>query len=211
MIDLGTLTSYAALMLLFALTPGMAVLVTTSQGLQRGFKAGFQAALGIQVANTIYLCLSGLGLAAIFATSALAFAIVKYTGAAYLTWIGLRTIWHARRNANADEPPPPPVWRGAFVQGLGTQLGNPKSILFFGSLLPQFIDPQAVLVPQYAALAIVGSAIETPILAFYAWLASHGRRAALSKRFSLWRERVSGAALIGVGGMLATLRRVHGS
>jgi homoserine/homoserine lactone efflux protein len=210
MIDLATLGSYAMLMLLFALTPGMAVLVTTSQGLQRGFKAGFQAALGIQVANTIYLCLSGLGLAAIFATSALAFAIVKYTGAAYLSWIGLRTIWNARRNANAEDAPPPPVWRGAFVQGVGTQLGNPKSILFFGSLLPQFIDPHTGLGPQYLALALVGSAVETPILAVYAWVASRGRRAAMSRRFSLWRERISGAALIGVGGMLATLRRVHG-
>jgi threonine/homoserine/homoserine lactone efflux protein len=87
-----------------------------------------------------------------------------------------------------------------------TQLGNPKAVLFFGALIPQFLNTHTPLLPQYAEMWAIIAIGETTILSAYGWLAAKGKNA-VNPAFAAWRERVSGAFLIFIGAIFATVRR----
>jgi len=201
---LQTLLVFAAMELVFSITPGPAVLLVSAYGFRRGFRASLAANLGIQTGNTIYLAVSAAGLGALLVASALGFAIVKWTGAAYLVCLGIWTIWKAGK-AETGEPRLRTL-NHPYVQALLTQLGNPKAVLFFGALIPQFLNTHAPLLPQYAIMWAIIALGETTILGAYGWLAAMGTRA-LSPAFAAWRERLSGACLIFIGAIFATVRR----
>lgn len=205
--ETGVILAFALLELTFAVTPGPAVVLVAGQALSRGTGAGVMTGLGVQVGNGIYLALSLVGLGAVLATSELAFAVVKYAGAAYLIWLGIRTWRSARAVVAGDAARRVPLWRTPFVQGAVNQLSNPKSILFFGALMPQFVDPAGSLLVQGTVFALVCAVVEMPVLAVYAWLAASGGRHLTGATQVLWRERLSGAALMGVGAFVALLRR----
>lgn len=191
---------------LFAVTPGPAVLLTVSHGMKSGFGASIQAAIGVQIGNGIYFLLSAVGLGAILSASETLFHLIKYVGAAYLIYLGLRTVWTAKAAARPRSGDVG-VLGHPFAQAVLTQLANPKSVLFFGALMPQFIDPAGNLALQYALFAAACVLSEVPVLAVYGWLAAQGRRAFAGPRVAVWRERLSGGALIAVGASLAAIRR----
>src|SRR5688572_22419370 len=110
--------AYVVLCFLFAVTPGPAVLLTGSQAIARGFGAGFAVVLGTQLGNLIYFIVSAAGLGAILMASETAFMIVKYAGAAYLIFLGIRTILNARRALDPAEERKVPAWRHPFTLGL---------------------------------------------------------------------------------------------
>jgi homoserine/homoserine lactone efflux protein len=200
--------AYVVLCFLFAATPGPAVLLTAGQAISRGFFAGFAVILGTQAGNLVYFVLSAAGLGAILVASETAFTAVKYAGAAYLIWLGLRTIRHARRALEPAAAQKVPVWRHPFTQGLVNQLANPKSILFWGALFPQFVDYRAGnVVLQFAILAVTGIVADIVILSGYAAAAARGARFLAAGPAAVWRERASGAALVVVGGALSLVRR----
>ncbi|HVL78054.1 MAG TPA: LysE family translocator [Sphingomicrobium sp.] len=200
--------AYAGLSLLFAVTPGPAVILAVSQAVARGFRAGMGVTAGVQVGNSFYFAISAGGLGAIIATSQTAFLAIKYAGAAYLIYLGIWTIANARRSASEESQARQlPLWRRPFVQGLVNQLGNPKSILFYGALLPQFIDAGAPLLPQLTILAITPVVIEVPILALYVGAAASGRRYLRGPSSAVWRERAAGSALVAAGAALSLVRR----
>lgn len=204
---LELLVAFTVTQILMSLTPGPAVLLVASQGLARGFGAGMAATLGILAGNTIYFLLSVLGLGVVLATSATLFAIIKWAGAAYLIWLGVTTIRNARRVAESGDQGPVPIAQRPFTQGLVKQLANPKSVLFFGALLPQFITPGETNAWHFILLLVILHVTEAPILAAYAWLGAKGGAFVRGPRGVLWRERLAGAAQIAVGGFIATLRR----
>ena len=189
---------FMAAELVFSATPGPAVLLVSATGLRGGFRAALAASLGIQTGNAIYILVSALGLTALIAASGLAFTAVKMAGAAYLIFLGLRELWRSR----GDEPgaPPPPAGK-PFGQGVLTQLANPKAILYFSAFLPQFLNRDAPLWPQYLLMFAIIAAGETTILGFYGWLGAQGR---YLRGFRRWRERITGAVLIGIGALFAT-------
>lgn len=200
--------AYVLVCFLFAVTPGPAVLLTAGQSIARGFGAGFGVILGTQLGNLVYFVLSAAGLGAILVTSETAFMVVKYAGAAYLIWLGILTIRHAPRALTASEPARVPIWRHPFAQGLLNQLANPKSILFWGAMFPQFVDYRADnLVVQFAILAITGIVADIIVLSAYAAAAARGGQFLAAGRAAVWRERLSGAALIVVGGALSLVKR----
>ena len=164
-------------------------------------------ALGVQAGNGVYFMLSALGLGALLQASETLFHAVKWLGAGYLIWLG----WHTLRKAQASAQPQPAgapaLGQRPFVQAVLTQLANPKSVLFFGALMPQFIDPTGPLLAQYLLFGLICFATEMPVLAGYGWIAAQGRRYAAGPRVALWRERVSGGLLMGVGASLAMIRR----
>jgi len=203
-VNLQNLHVFAAMEFVFSITPGPAVLLVTAYGLKRGLKAALAANLGIQTGNTIYLLISATGLGALLAASSLAFEIVKWTGAAYLVCLGAATIWKAGKEAPHETKPR--SFNHPYVQALLTQLGNPKAVLFFGALIPQFLNTHAPLLPQYAEMWAVIAVGESAILGAYGWLAAAGK-SALSPAFAAWRERASGACLIFIGAIFATVRR----
>ena len=190
------------------LTPGPAVLFVLSQGLTRGAAASLWSSLGILSGNTLYFLLSATGLGAILIASHSLFFTIKWIGAAYLVWLGLRTFF-GRSSAFAVPVADAPgsSARRLFTNGFVVQVSNPKALVFFTALLPQFVDPAHSLATQVAILAATSVAIEFAVLAGYGGLAGRLSRIATRPRFATFTNRVAGTMLITAGTGLATLRR----
>ena len=194
--------------LLLNITPGADTLYIVARGTMQGTRAGVVAALGIGAGCIVHTLAAALGLSAIIATSATAFTIVKWVGAAYLVYIGL-TLVAARRVSAAAAPPPPASLRRVFAQGFLTNVLNPKVALFFLAFLPQFITVEA---PDKALAFLVLGAIfnvnGTLWNLFVAWSAGGlTRRLAVPRAAALWLRRSVGAVFIVLGLRLALAER----
>ena len=195
---------FAATEFLLSLSPGPAVLLVVSQGIRSGARASLLGTAGILIANIFYFGISALGLGAILLTSEVLFIIIKWSGAAYLIYLGLKMIrdtWIIK--PQSSDTILLPSRRRLFRQGLLTQLANPKAIIFFTALLPQFIDAQGAPAYQFLILGIVSVAVEFPILVLYGWLAAKGGDWLKHSKYFKWLDRVAGIFLIGAGAKLA--------
>jgi homoserine/homoserine lactone efflux protein len=204
-----TLHVWAAFVVLetvLCLTPGPAVLYVVSTSLTRGARAGLGGAWGIVACNTFYFLLSALGVAAVILASGRLFTALKWAGAAYLVWLGLKMLWSraaARAEIEADPRARSPL--AALVRGFGVQAANPKALAFFVALLPQFIDAREPIAAQVAVLALTSVVIEFAVLACYTWLAVRAGEYA-GERWTLWLQRASGGFLVAAGARLALTR-----
>jgi threonine/homoserine/homoserine lactone efflux protein len=180
------------------LTPGPAVLFVVSIALARGTRPGLAATLGILAGNTFYFVLSALGVAAVVVASPAVFMALKWAGAAYLIWLGLRMLV-AKPIAVTIESKPA---HDAFVRGFVVQTANPKTLLFFTALLPQFLDTNAEIATQVAILAVSSVVIELAVLALYVLAAVKTRQLAAA-RIATPLERIGGAVLVAAGARLA--------
>src|SRR6185503_1593080 len=185
------------------LTPGPAVLFVVSVALARGLRPGMAAAFGILATNALYFALSATGIAAVIVASATLFGVLKAVGAAYLVWIGLRMLL---ARGNGHESSDPRADHRAFLRGIIVQGSNPKALIFFVALVPQFIDPAGPVVPQVVILGVSGVVIELVVLSLYVALAVRARRLA-GARFARPLERVGGACLLAAGARLALAHR----
>ena len=139
--SLRLLLVFAVTEFLLCLTPGPAVLLVVSQAVKNDFKSSLKGAAGILTANALYFALSALGLGALLMSSATLFQIIKWVGAAYLVFIGLKMLLIRKRIAGTDQDVVTPKRSvRLFSEGLATQLSNPKAIVFFSALLPQFVS-----------------------------------------------------------------------
>ncbi|MBC7930895.1 MAG: LysE family translocator [Rubrivivax sp.] len=198
---------FAVTEFLLSLTPGPAVFLVVSQGMKAGFKPSLRGTLGILSGNAIYFALSALGLGALLMASATLFQIIKYLGAAYLIFIGVRMLISKSETPKADEPAALPKRSlRLFSQGLITQLSNPKAIVFFTALLPQFVTPGEWMFEQFIILGLVSIAVEFPVLAAYGWVAERGGKL-IPEKFASLPDRVAGVFLIGAGVGLAAVRK----
>lgn len=190
------------------LTPGPAVLLVLSQGLTRGARASVLASLGILAANLIYFGVSASGLAAVLLASYEVFALIRWLGAAYLIWLGVAT-FRGRSPALsvAAGPAMPAHRRRIFLNGFVLQMANPKALLFFTALLPQFIDPAQALATQVAVLAATSVVMELVILLGYGAVAARASVIAVRPRFAALANRLAGSMLIAAGLGLARARR----
>jgi len=189
------------------LNPGPSALLVVSLAATRGRSAGVFAALGVLAANALYFALSATGLVAAHALSDELYLAIRWTGAAYLIWLGARMI--LRSFGRSAAPPPADPSRSArrsAWQGFATQAANPNLLVYFGAILPQFVDASRPLPGQVAILAASSFAIELAVLSVYAALAARaGQRA--GERFRPTLERVGGGLLVAAGAGLASLRR----
>ena len=191
--------SFCITELMLCFTPGPAVLLVFSLALSRGAGSAMAAACGILLANAIYFAVSGLGVAAILVTSEELFLVLKWGGAAYLLWLGLKMILAQQPSLRAIEPPPA---RQAFWKGLVVQGANPKAIVFFIALLPQFVDVKAPVGYQIFVYGASSAMIEFFALLFYAVLGSSTRRLVNESTAGLL-ERLGGGFLIGAAVLFA--------
>lgn len=189
------------------LTPGPAVLLVVSLSLTRGPRAGLLGSLGILAANTFYFVLSATSVGAVLMASWELFVLVKYVGASYLVWLGVRMIVSA--SAQSTEAALPSLRRSRRPLALGflTQGANPKAIVFFSAILPQFIDPMTGIAWQVTVLGVSSILIELAVLATYVTACRKARGWAGSARLAAPLERIGGALLIGAGARLAAIRR----
>lgn len=198
---------FAATEILLCLTPGPAVLLVVSQSVRSGFNSSQRGMLGILAGNSVYFVLSALGLGALLLSSATLFQAIKWVGAAYLVFIGLKMLLAKKSmlesNENSIEAIPSMRF---FSQGLITQLSNPKAIVFFSALLPQFVTSDTQVAEQFAILGVVSLAIELCVLMSYGWAAERSSRLISKGKFSLVTDRIAGGFLIGAGFGLAVSR-----
>ena len=186
-------------------TPGPAVMLVVSRALAFGARRSLWSNLGILAGNTMYFILSAFGLGALLLASHGLFFAIKWIGAAYLVWIGLATFFSrgsalsvaAAANGGASG-------RRLFVNGFVLQAANPKALIFFTALLPQFIDAHSAIVPQIAILAITSVCIEFSVLALYGVAAGRATRYASEPRFAKISNRISGSLLMTAGVVTAT-------
>lgn len=195
---------------LLNLTPGPDVLYIVSNALRSGVRAGLVAALGIVSGCFVHVFAAALGVGALLATSATAFAVLKWVGAAYLFWMGVKLLF-ARGGRSSLVPPDAPgervivnLWR-VYRQGFLTNVLNPKVALFFLAFVPQFIAPGAEdKLTAFLLLGLLFNLNSLPINFGYAWLAGWAaRRVSAVQRTLHGMDRAAGALFIGFGLRLA--------
>ena len=189
------------------LTPGPAVLLVVSQAMSRGMWSGLAASLGILATNAVYFALSATGVGALLVGSSRVFIVVKWLGAIYLVWMGARMILTKRAAVQRPETAPEASTRSAFSLGVVTQGANPKAIVFFTAILPQFVDPSAAIVPQIVILGITSIAIELGVLSAYVATCHAARGLVGETRFARQLQRLGGAFLVAAGAKLAISRQ----
>ncbi len=197
----STLFLYTATWTLVALTPGPAVMCSMGQATRHGFRASFIGIAGIQTGNLGFFGAVACGLAALLQTATTAFTALRWVGAAYLIYLGVRAIALSfrERSAPSASTNATPRSRSLFLQGLLIQLTNPKALLFVSALLPQFIDSAQPATPQLAALLAITIVVDWMVLSAYAFLAERSARRLGSADFTRWLERAFGAALVFFG------------
>jgi threonine/homoserine/homoserine lactone efflux protein len=195
-----------ALVSFFAcLTPGPATLLMLTHGARFGFRDALPTGLGITATALVYGLAAMTGLGALLAVSKLAFTIIRWVGAAYIMWLGIKLIRSARsseRQSAADQVstrrPGERFWQGMVVGA-----SNPKAIAFYTAVFPQFINTSAPQLSHYAALLVVLGV--TVLLSLSLWAAGGMRVAAWMERplFARWFQRTTGGLFVGSGVGLA--------
>jgi threonine/homoserine/homoserine lactone efflux protein len=193
---------------LLAIAPGPGMLYVLARSLAGGRREGVLSALGTFLGGMVHVFAAALGVSIILAKSAVAFATVKYVGAAYLCFLGVRMIFEARREkTNAEEMPGnvKPA-RNPLCQGVATEVLNPKTALFFLSFIPQFVNRAGGHVfLQFVALGTISVAMNTTAdLIVIALAGPLGERIRSSAPFRRGQRTVTGAIMIGLGTYLAT-------
>jgi homoserine/homoserine lactone efflux protein len=162
---------------------------------------------GILAANALWFAASAGGLGALLASGGPAFSVVRLCGAAYLVVLGARQLFAPRKDTpHAGWVPSDSGSGSSYGRGFLVQGTNPSLLVYFGSILPQFVEPAGDVPLQIGILALSSFAIEAGVLGAYAALAGRARRVSGSARFQTIVARTGGALLIIVGAGLATLR-----
>ncbi|HAS6982300.1 LysE family translocator [Vibrio parahaemolyticus] len=208
LMQLDTWIYYTLAILVLTASPGPSSLLCLSKGVSSGFRLALTTALGSLSAITIILTLSFTGLGVVIASSEFVFNIIKWCGAAYLIWLGIQA-FRSKQNdfSKSDSAQVSTSHVSAYTSGFIVGSSNPKAIIFFTALFPQFIDPTDSLLTQYAIFAGTFVVFELSWLTFYAllgvktsnWLFEAGR----AKLFN----RLTGGVFISAGVMLSTANR----
>jgi threonine/homoserine/homoserine lactone efflux protein len=198
--ELHTFVIFAVASAAFLAVPGPAVIYIVSRSLAEGRRAGVVSALGIQGGGLVHVIAATIGVSALLASSATAFSVVKYAGAAYLIYLGIRKL---REGDHEVEGPGAPVpHRQLFWQGVMVNSLNPKTALFFLALLPQFVDPdRGAVAPQVLVLGVLFLVLATLSDSTYALVAGSVRGWLGERRRTL--ARVSGLSYLGLGVLAA--------
>lgn len=187
--------------LLLNLTPGSDMLYIIARSSGQGTKAGVVSAFGIGAGCIVHIVAAVVGLSALIAQSATAFEIIKYIGAAYLIYLGLKSLLARKKAVIIDKGLPPLSYRKIFWQGVLTNVLNPKVALFFLAFLPQFLntkDGNASLQILFlgAWFNFVGTLVNILVALLFGTL---GMWLSKSQAIVQWQERITGVILIGLG------------
>ncbi len=215
--SLSTWLLYATAVIVLTVTPGPTVLMCMANAVQHGPRHAMISVMGSTVAIVTIMALSALGMGAVLATSETAFLVLKWCGAAYLAYLGISMIL-SRQPAietahDRDQTPMPTVRPGPIrrrklaLQGLLVGASNPKALLFFSALFPQFIDPTAPQWPQFLILSSTFVVFEVFWLSVYALAARRAQAWLRTPRHNQWFNRVTGAVFLLAAGAVALTRR----
>ena len=193
---------------LLAVAPGPGMLYVLARSLAGGKREGVLSACGTFLGGMVHVFAAALGISIILARSAVAFATVKYAGAGYLCFLGVRMILDARKDTSAGDPIPQnvKVARNPLWQGVATEVLNPKTALFFLSFIPQFVvRGSGHVFLQFVTLGTISVGLNTTAdLIVIALAGPLGERIRTSATFRRRQRTVTGAIMIGLGTYLAT-------
>ena len=208
MFETTTLLTYLAASIAIILAPGPAQALVLTRSLNDGRQSGILTGIGLNVGTIVHAVAAALGLSTILATSAIAFALVKFLGAGYLIYLGVQALRAKAHEASTEQTTSATPWQ-AFHKAVFTGILNPKVAIFFLAFLPQFVDPtRGSAFLQFLILGVILAVLDIfyeTLLALIAgalsqWLIR-------SRAFTLWRQRVTGVVLVGLGIRLALTQR----
>jgi len=190
-------------------TPGPTVLLALSNGSRRGVRGALPGMFGAMLSDFVLVGAVALGLGALLAASEFWFSMLKWVGAAYLAWLGIRML---RSKGGSFERPAegaaaaPGSDRQVFFKSFLVAVTNPKGYLFCSALLPQFIDPASPQGMQYAIIAVLFAGLDMAVMLVYAFVGAKAMQL-LTARAARWIDRTCGAMLLALAGSLAFYRR----
>ena len=189
-----------------SLSPGPAVMLVIAYGLTQGARGSLFAALGVLSANALYFAISATALGAVLIASRPFFITVKWLGAAYLVYLGTSALLGRSSPITVSRPPAQERAASAiYFSGLSLQLANPKTLIFFAAILPQFVDPALPVGAQMIWLAIGSIIPELLILGGYGYLASRAAHLAADPRYARIIDRIAGALVLGAAALVLSV------
>lgn len=195
--------AYVAACVALAILPGPIVTLVIANGLRYGTRAALTNIAGAQLGLVIIIGVIAVGLTTLMATMGYWFEWVRFAGAAYLVWLGIKVFRSSGEMSSTEAPPPPRG--GFFLQGFLVLLSNPKVLVFFGAFIPQFVDMQQDHLPQVIVLGATFTVIAALTDGTYALLAGRAGKLLSARRVRLV-SRISGGFMIGGGIWLALTR-----
>ena len=205
--DLSVWITYFIATIILSVTPGPGVFSSISSGLHHGFRLGMWNGIGMQLGSLIWVSVVALGLGAILIASETMFNVIKWIGVAYLVYLGIVT-WRSRpRIFVEDTDDNAHTAREVFVRGFLVNITNPKGIIFFAAILPQFIDIARPQLPQYVILAATTFAVDVAVMMAYTALAARVLGVMRNERHLKWVNRTLGGTFVAAGVALAGFRR----
>jgi threonine/homoserine/homoserine lactone efflux protein len=207
MVDLGTYATFVVASMALILVPGPAQALVLANTLAGGQSAGIRTAIGLNIGTLFHALAAALGLSTLLATSALAFSVVKYLGACYLLYLGIRALRSKVDLRSASHMPI--ATASPLTQSILAGTLNPKVALFFLAFLPQFVDPiRGQVVTQFlllgATMALLDTVYEMVLVCLFYRVRD---RLLANSRWMAWQSKVSGAILIALGLRLAVQER----
>lgn len=201
--DVSTLLVFALAGLALIAVPGPNLIYIATRSVAQGRRHGIASALGVELGTLIHIAAATVGLSALIASSALAFDLVRYAGAAYLVYLGIRTMRDRTGGllgGAADGAAPATPLRRTFAEGVIVNVLNPKVALFFLAFLPQFVDPAKSAAPQILVLGLILFVIGTAMDFVWAFGAAALRgRLQRSPRFAARQRFVTGGVYVALG------------
>jgi threonine/homoserine/homoserine lactone efflux protein len=189
-------------------TPGPDMAVVTKNALAHGRRGVLLTTTGIALALAIWVSATAVGLSALLRASSELLFVLKLVGAAYLAYLGVRTLLESRRRPAdllADTPPTAPA-HAIFRQGFLSAISNPKLGVFFVTFLPQFVAPGQALLPRLLELGLIFAVIGWMWMNVYGLFITRIREIITAPRVRQWMQRVTGVVLLGFGARLALER-----
>ncbi|MGG7104101.1 LysE family transporter [Rhodococcus sp. 24CO] len=190
-----------------SLSPGAGAIASMSSGLAVGLRRGYWNILGLQLGLLLQIGIVAAGVGAILANSTAAFSIIKWLGVAYLVYLGVRQWRSAPSEVTTDSEAARRSGPMMMVRGFLINASNPKAVVFMLAVLPQFLDPNAPLVPQYLVIAATMCAVDVVVMTGYTGLAARVLRLMRSPKQQRITNRVFAGLFFGAAGFLSSVGR----
>ena len=205
--ELSVWITYFIATIILSVSPGPGVFSSISSGLHHGFRLGLWNGVGMQAANVLMVIFVSLGLGALLLASETLFTVVKWAGVAYLIYLGIVTWRSPAKGFEEGRDDGETTARGIFMRGFWVNATNPKGIIFFAAILPQFIDVARPQLAQYAIFALTTFAVDLVVMMGYTAVAAKVLRVMSDPGKLRLVNRTLGGAFIAAGVALASFRR----
>jgi len=186
-------------------TPGAAAITVASQGAANGGRKAIAGVVGIASANVIYFVLSATGIASLIVASNLLFQIIKWVGVVYLIWLGISAIFSPQGPIRVTRGGALASSRKLYVQGFVIEFANPKALMYFAAILPQFLNPELPILPQILIMGATTLVIDLTSYTAYGFLGDRIAAGGLRKWVVGLINKSAGAALIFAGLRMASV------